>query len=730
MSVPAIALYNTPPSGLCSALLNSCQITCSHGFPECDFNPRSSSSTAATSTYGHKPVIVGGLSCLFSSPPFRFSPSAVSSGFASEELRHSRVEDVSSSFSFSSSCSSSSSFKCRDPSPVSVFHGPISCSASSGISASSQRGLPSLRIPGEWNIGDLRSGRDGLLNGVVRNALGSCLDYNSPKFSFPNSGNFGDEDLTFNFEGSLSNVLPSCDPYARDFIFGAQSRHKIFHEEIVVKAFYESWKAHRGQVRASGDPYLQHCVETAVLLSNIGANSTIVAAGLLHDTTDDSFMDYDYILKNFGAGVAYLVEEVSKLSYLSKLARENNTANRLVEANRLHTIFLAMVDARAILIKLADRLHNMMTLEFLSTFKRQRFAKETLEIFVPLANRLGISSWKERLENLCFKHLHPKEHEELSCKLCLCFDEAKISSSIQKLDQALSNEGFSHHVISGRHKSLFSIYSKMIKKRLTMEEIHDIYGLRLIVEKEEDCYKALSIVHHLWPEVLGRLKDYIVHPKCNGYRSLHTVVMSDDKRPLEVQIRTKEMHLQAEYGFAAHWRYKEGVCQYSSFVLQMVEWARWVVTCQCEKIDVEKPSSFGDPCSSDHPFPSHSAHCRYSYTQTHHCDHDGPIFIIMLETEKMSVQELPPNTTIMDMMERSGRVNLQDKQPYSFPMKEELRPRVNRQPVSDPNLKLRLGDVVELTPAIPDKSLIEYREEIKRMYDHGLAISAPGSHRS
>lgn len=155
--------------------------------------------------------------------------------------------------------------------------------------------------------------------------------------------------------------------------------------------------------------------------------------------------------------------QVSNLSHLSKLARENNTASRTVEADRLHTVFLAMADARAVLIKLADRLHNMMTLEVLPVAKQQRFAKETLEIFAPLANRLGISSWKEQLENLCFKYLHPQQHKELSCKLLKCFDEAKITSSKQKLEQALKNGGISYHVLYGRHKSLFSTYSKMIK---------------------------------------------------------------------------------------------------------------------------------------------------------------------------------------------------------------------------------------------------------------------------
>ena len=208
---------------------------------------------------------------------------------------------------------------------------------------------------------------------------------------------------------------------------------------------------------------MQHCVETAILLAMIGASSTVVAAGLLHDTLDDSFMNYDYIFRTFGVKIADLVEGVSKLSHMSKLARENNTASKTVEADRLHTMFLAMTDARAVLIKLADRLHNMVTLEALPTAKQQRFAKETLEIFVPLANRLGISSWKEQLENLCFKHLNPEQHRELSSKLLQSFDEAMISSAKERLERALNDRGISYHVLSGRHKSVYSVYSKMLK---------------------------------------------------------------------------------------------------------------------------------------------------------------------------------------------------------------------------------------------------------------------------
>lgn len=638
------------------------------------------------------------------------SSSSFSGGGCGEEfssLWHDRGEELkelSSSYCFLSSKFSGSCVR-KDFSPVSVFQGPVSCSSSVVGSARS----PPMSL------------QSGLFNGFVRNALGSCVDYDSPSF-----GVHGDElnvglaeELTFNME-----VEGTSEPYVKELLLNAQLRHKIFCEDFVVKAFYEAEKAHRGQMRASGDPYLQHCVETAVLLALIGANSTVVAAGLLHDTLDDTFMSYDYIFGKFGAGVADLVRGVSKLSHLSKLARDNNTASKTVEADRLHTMFLAMADARAVLIKLADRLHNMMTLEALPLAKQQRFAKETLEIFVPLANRLGISTWKVQLENLCFKHLNPDQHTELSSKLFNSFDEAMITSASEKLEQALKGEAISYHVVSGRHKSLYSIYCKMLKKKLTMDEIHDIHGLRLIVDNEEDCYKALRVVHELWTEVPGKLKDYISHPKFNGYQSLHTVVMGEGVFPLEVQIRTKEMHLQAEFGFAAHWRYKEGDCRYSSFVLQMVEWARWILTWQCETMSKDQSSiAYGDSTRPPCTFPSHSDDCLYSYKP--YCGQDGPVFVIMIENDKMSVQELPAKSTIMDLLERAGRGSSRITL-YGFPVKEELRPRLNRQPVTDPMCKLKMGDVVELTPAISFKSLTEYREEIQRMYDGGLTVTSTG----
>ncbi|RZS17846.1 hypothetical protein BHM03_00050058 [Ensete ventricosum] len=656
MSVPTIALYASPPTGVCSTAHHSCQIPVSHGSSDFDLIPRASASSASAPSSSSSAVsqksIVGGLSLIFSSPAAAAATRHVSSScFAGGDeigsFRHDRSDELGSSYSYSSS-----PFKCREHSPVSVFQGPVSCSGSG-----SSKSPPSVRTSREWRGGDWKTGKDRLFKGFIRNALNPCLDYNPASLPMPSGSTFCDEVFPFGLDESLIDMAPACQPHAKELLVGAQSRHKIFYEDVVVKAFYEAEKAHRGQ----------HCVETAVLLAKVGANATVVAAGLLHDTLDDSFFDYDHLFHMFGAGVADLVEGVSKLSHLSKLARDSNTASRTVEADRLHTMFLAMADARAVLIKLADRLHNMLTLEALPMVKQQRFAKETLEIFAPLASRLGISTWKEQLENLCFKHLYPEQHKDLSLQLQKSFDEALVASAIQKLGKALTDEGVSYHFLSGRHKSLYSIYSKMLK-----------------------------------------------------YQSLHTVVLSEGMLPLEVQVRTKEMHLQAEYGFAAHWRYKEGDDRHSSFVLQMVEWARWVLTWQCETMNNEQCRTSGDtnlirpPC----PFPSHANDCPYSYTQQ--CGHDGPIYVIMLENDK----EFPAESTVFDLMESVKEGSSSGSPPFRFPVKLDLRPRLNHKPVSDPTQKLKMGDVVELMPALPGKSLTEYREEIQRMYERGLTLSS------
>ncbi|CAM0906720.1 unnamed protein product [Alopecurus aequalis] len=497
---------------------------------------------------------------------------------------------------------------------------------------------------------------------------------------------------------------------AAQLLSGAQSRHAIFREDLVLKAFYAAEAAHRGQMRASGDPYLQHCVETAALLAELGAGPPIVAAGLLHDTVDDAGLDYGSISEQFGAGVADLVKGVSSLSHLSKLARRNDTASRMDEADRLRTVFLAMEDARAVLIKLADRLHNMRTLDSLPKIKRQCFAKETLEIFAPLANQLGILNWKEQLENLCFKHLYPEQYEELSSNLHQFYNRDMIAAAIRRLEHALQVRGLSYRSISGRHKSMYSIYSKMARKKLEMDEIYDVHGVRVILENKADCFTTLEVVHHLWPRIPGKFKDYINSPKPNGYQSLHTVVLSEETLPLEIQIRTGDMHLQAEFGIAAHWRYKEGVRSCSSCVPEMVDWVRCVVTWQCETLHIDHPSppGVGSSPRTTCTFPSNSDDCPFSYSKQY--DHSGPILVILLENEKMSVQELPQNSKILDLLKRASCYDM------------HLNLRLNCHAVHNLNQELKMGDVLELIPSTPCKPG-GYMREFHQMSDHRLAVS-------
>lgn len=504
---------------------------------------------------------------------------------------------------------------------------------------------------------------------------------------------------------------------AQDVLLDAQAAHEIFKDPFVIKAFQEAERAHHAQYRVTGDLYLVHCVETAMILAAIGANKEVVAAGLLHDIVDDSAADYTELQEMFGKQVADLVEGVSKMSEFSKLARDNETASKSVEADRLHTMFLAMADVRVVLIKLADRLHNMRTLVVLPESKQVRIAIETLQIFVPLANRLGIWSWKAELEDLCFKHLKPQEHQMLADKLEGGFRKSTIIAAIEKLEKTLLEEGVLYHDLSGRRKNLYGIYTKMMRNGKNLEEVYDLQGLRLVVSDKEDCYVALDIVHRLWPQIRANVKDYIKQPKANGYMSLHTVVQGEDGFPLELQIRTKEMHHQAEFGVAAHWRYKEDNVEHSPFILQMVAWARWMLSWQSEIVETRsrlpfKSSSLETAC----PFPNHREGCPHFHSlQTVPQTEEDPLFVIILEDEKMVVQELPGGSTVADLLhKRSIEDSFAATGGVAF--YEELRPRVNHKMVDDIQQTLKMGDLVEMTPLIPNDSLIEYRNRIKRMF--------------
>ncbi|MEM6449336.1 MAG: bifunctional (p)ppGpp synthetase/guanosine-3',5'-bis(diphosphate) 3'-pyrophosphohydrolase [Cyanobacteria bacterium P01_D01_bin.105] len=324
--------------------------------------------------------------------------------------------------------------------------------------------------------------------------------------------------------------------------------------QLVCRAFEFAYQLHKGQMRASGDPYIAHPVAVAGLLRSLGGDSAMIAAGFLHDVVEDTDVTADEIELHFGAEVRHLVEGVTKLS---KFNFDSKTEQ---QAENFRRMFLAMAkDIRVIVVKLADRLHNMRTLQHLKPEKQVRIARETLEIFAPLANRLGIGRFKWELEDLCFKHLEPDAYENLKQLIVekRADREVRIQQVSDRLQANIADLGIYCEDVSGRPKHLYSIHRKMQRQNKEFSEIYDIAAVRLIVNTVDECYRALAVVHNLYRPIPGRFKDYIGLPKPNRYQSLHTVVIGPSGRPIEVQIRTVEMHHVAEYGIAAHWKYKE-----------------------------------------------------------------------------------------------------------------------------------------------------------------------------
>ena len=345
-------------------------------------------------------------------------------------------------------------------------------------------------------------------------------------------------------------------------------------QNLVVKAFKLAYKAHNGQLRASGEPYIIHPIAVADLLKEIGASSSVIAAGLLHDVVEDTGIALSEIEANFGLEVKVLVEGVTKLGGI----HFNNRTE--AQAENLRKMFLAMAsDIRVVLVKLADRLHNMRTIEWLNEERKERIAKETREIYAPLANRLGINRFKWELEDLAFKFLEPKEYKNLKDQISVKRSdrEKRLKVTLNLIKDNLVSSGLNNFEITGRPKHLYGIWSKMQRQQKQFSEIYDVAALRIIVGNSDSCYRALAVVHDTFKPIPGRFKDYIGLPKPNGYQSLHTSVIGRH-RPIEVQIRTTSMHQVAEFGIAAHWQYKEGGSPASSnaerfnWLRQLVEW--------------------------------------------------------------------------------------------------------------------------------------------------------------
>ncbi len=357
--------------------------------------------------------------------------------------------------------------------------------------------------------------------------------------------------------------------------------YTVADRELVQRAYLVAEEAHRDQKRHSGEPYINHCIAVASILAELKVPSEVIAAGLLHDTVEDTSVTLADLRRDFGDTVKILVDGVTKLTHLPRVSRGDQHAENSNNGNEpeellpepallgrkedmisetLRKTFLAMgEDVRVVLIKLADRLHNMRTLGHMPEHKRKRIAQESLDIFAPLANRLGIWQIKWELEDLGFRHVNPEKYKEIAELLAEKRPdrEAQLEAIKESLIKLLEKNNIKAE-ISGRPKHIYSIFKKMQKKGKPFNMLHDVRAVRLIVTDVPSCYAALGVIHTTWRPIPGEFDDYIAAPKDNFYQSLHTAVVYEDKRPIEVQIRTHEMHLSAEYGIAAHWRYKEG----------------------------------------------------------------------------------------------------------------------------------------------------------------------------
>ena len=361
--------------------------------------------------------------------------------------------------------------------------------------------------------------------------------------------------------------------------------------EQIKKAYQIAEEAHGDQKLPNGLPYVSHCVAVAAILTELSVPPEMVTAALLHDTVEDTPLTLDDIQKEFNSEIALLVDGVTKLTHLPYLLRGDQITSaetgvkgsfshrKLREdelAETLRKTFLAMSDdIRVVVIKLADRLHSMRTLSYQEPEKQKRLAQETLDVFAPLANRLGIWQIKWELQDLAFRYVSPKEYKEIAEKLAnrRADREQQIQQIIKRLQEVFIEEGVKAK-ISGRPKHIYSIYQKMSRKEMPFEMLMDLRGVRLIVEDVAACYKALGVVHMKWRPIPGEFDDYIAARKDNNYQSLHTAVIFDDGKPLEIQIRTQEMHESAEFGIAAHWRYKEDTANIKEAYQQKISWLR------------------------------------------------------------------------------------------------------------------------------------------------------------
>ena len=376
-----------------------------------------------------------------------------------------------------------------------------------------------------------------------------------------------------------------------DLIRRIRKYHPEDDMDLVRRAYQYAEKAHENQKRKSGEPYFSHPCAVAVILTDLMLDATTIAAGLLHDCVEDvDGVTQETIRQEFGQEVELLVDGVTKLSQLNFASREE------AQAETLRKMFLAMAkDIRVVLIKLADRLHNMRTLKYQKPERQIPIARETLDIYAPLAHRMGVYTIKWELEDLSLRYIDPEGYQELVRLVGMKREERErlIADVSQQLGVRLREAGIKAE-ITGRPKHFYSIYKKMKSQNKTFDQINDLIALRVLVNTQQDCYFVLGVVHTMWPQVPGRFKDYISMPKANMYQSLHTTVVNQGK-PFEVQIRTFEMHRTAEYGIAAHWRYKEGRANENELD-QKLSWLRRILDWQS---DVRDPGEFGELAKVD-----------------------------------------------------------------------------------------------------------------------------------
>ncbi len=384
--------------------------------------------------------------------------------------------------------------------------------------------------------------------------------------------------------------------FSKDVLENPNFKYRSETEKALVqRAYAVAERAHAEQARESGIPYIQHPLAVAAMLTEIDMDTDTIAAGLLHDVVEDTYIDLQKLEADFGPEIAKLVDGVTKLEQIEHEQIDDRHKKKHSKVDQgyesLRKMFIAMVeDIRVVIIKLADRLHNMRTLEPLPEQRKKAFARETQEIFAPLANRLGVWQWKWELEDLSFQYLDRKTYDTIKEWISERRNERSrsIERHIKIIESELSKEGIEAE-IKGRPKHIYSIHRKMERKDVNFEQVYDVRGIRIITKNVSDCYRALGILHRLWKPIPGEFDDYIAAPKDNDYQSLHTAVIGDDGKTLEVQLRTEDMHRIAERGVAAaHWRYKEEVYHDSSLYDKKLAWMRYLIEWRQEITDASE----------------------------------------------------------------------------------------------------------------------------------------------